>query len=34
VLLKGGYENLTISTEKGQIVYAEQTLRKRFDTAE
>jgi hypothetical protein len=31
VLLKGGYENLTISTEKGQIVYAEQTIKKRFN---
>jgi hypothetical protein len=30
VLLKGGYENLTIATEKGQIVYAEQTIKKRF----
>jgi hypothetical protein len=34
VLLKGGYENLTIVTEKGQIVYAEQTVKKRFDTYE
>ncbi|WP_121354760.1 helix-turn-helix domain-containing protein [Flavisolibacter nicotianae] len=30
VLLKGGYENLTIVTEKGQIVYAEKTTKKRF----
>lgn len=30
VLLKGGYENLTIATEKGQIVYAEKTTKKRF----
>jgi len=34
LLLKGGYENLTISTENGQIVYAEQTTKKRFDGAE
>jgi DNA-binding transcriptional MerR regulator len=34
VLLKGGYENLTIVTEKGQIVYGEQTIKKRFDKHE
>lgn len=34
VLIKGGYENLVVTTEKGRIVSVEQTTKKRFDTAE